>query len=143
MLELLSRNLFEKEIGGIVRIAPLRGWTVFDTSYPIIDMGFTGHNKNIRIRMVCDNWNELPPSIELLDMDGKYLASIRRDPAGVFNDSAHARTGRPFICMVGSREYHTHESHLNDHWANHSQRSGYDLGGILTQVWRAWETIQG
>jgi len=143
MLELLSRTLFDKDIRGLERISANRGWTVFDTSYPVLDVGFTGHNKDMRIRMICDNWNELPPSVELLSLKGEYLKTVNRDPAGVFNNSIHAMTGRPFICMVGSREYHTHESHTSDHWADHSHKSGYDLGGILTQIWRAWEKVQG
>jgi len=41
--------------------------------------------------------------------------------------------------MAGVREYHTHPSHTGDVWENYKDRSGYDLGGLLTQVWRVWQ----
>jgi hypothetical protein len=40
--------------------------------------------------------------------------------------------------MAGAREYHTHSSHVNDLWDNYKHRGGYDLGGILHQLWSAW-----
>lgn len=143
MHELVSRAFFDEQTKGIKRIASLREWVIFRVEYPIIDVGFTGMSKDIRIRMVCNDWNELPPSIELLTFSGNHLSDIRTDPGGVFNNSPHPFIGRPFICMIGSREYHTHSSHINDHWSNHKDMSGNDLGGILTRVWRAWEKIQG
>jgi hypothetical protein len=90
------------------------------------------------VQFTCPEWNELPPSIALLDRDGKYLSAIARDPGGVFNPGPHPMTGRPFICMRGALEYHTHPSHLNDPWGQLRGKSSYDLGGIVTQVWRAW-----
>lgn len=141
MHELVSRALFEDQLKGLVRIAGMREWTIFTIEFPIIDVGFTATNKEIRIRMVCTDWNEMPPSIELLAHSGQYLPHIRTDPKGIFNNSQHPFTGRPFICMIGSREYHTHTSHLNDHWSNYKGKPGYDLGGILTRVWNAWGTI--
>lgn len=143
MHESVSRALFDEQTRGLERIARMRGWTIFKVEYPIIDVGFSGASKDIRIRMVCGDWNELPPSIEFLAPSGDYLTTIRTDPKGVFNNSAHPFTARPFICMIGSREYHTHPSHINDHWSNHKDTPGNDLGGILTQVWNAWEKIQG
>jgi hypothetical protein len=41
--------------------------------------------------------------------------------------------------MAGVREYHTHSSHVSDAWENYKTKSGYDLGGVITQVWRAWQ----
>jgi len=145
MHELASRALFDEQIKGLARIAKMRGWTIFNVGYPIIDVGFSAAaaRKDIRVRMVCTDWNELPPSIELLAHSGEFLAEILTDPKGIFNNSKHPSTGRPFICTIGSREYHTHSSHLNDHWSNYKGKPGYDLGGILTQVWNAWEKIQG
>lgn len=143
MHELVSRALFEEQTKGMERIARMRGWTNFKVEYPIIDVCFSDVNKDIRIRMVCSDWNELPPSIEFLTFSGNHLLSIRTDPGGVFNNSPHPTTGRPFVCMIGSREYHTHPSHINDDWSKHKDKPGNDLGGILTQVWRAWGKIQG
>jgi hypothetical protein len=29
-----------------------------------------------------------------------------------------------------------------DVWDNYKSRAGYDLGGVITQVWRAWQTAK-
>lgn len=138
------RLLFVMQTSGVGdEICQLRSWQIFNRTYPIFDVGFRSSRgpASIRIRMLCDNFNELPPSIELLTLNGKFLNPVERDPAGVFNSSAHPLTGRPFICMRGSREYHTHSSHLTDSWESIRELPGYDLSGILTQVWRAWSRI--
>lgn len=143
MHELASRELFNKQTKSLVRIAAMRDWSVFTIEFPIIDVGFSAPNNDIRIRMTCNDWNALPPSIEFFNFSGEYLLTIRKDPKGVFNKSNHPRTGRPFICMVGSLEYHTHPSHTADLWSGHKGKPGNDLGGILTQVWNAWKNIRG
>ncbi len=139
MHELLSRSLFEKEAEVIARLADLRGWTVFDTQYPIVDLGFSGEDRpDLRVRMICDNWNEIPPSVQLLSMDGGPLVKLPRDPSGIFNNGPHSVTGKAFICMRGIREYHTHPSHTGDRWENYKNRDEDSLAGIATQIWHAW-----
>lgn len=139
------RLLFLMQTNGLGdEICQVRNWQIFNRAYPVFDVGFCSSRRStsIRIRMLCDNFNELPPTIELLTLDGKFLTQVERDPAGIFNSSAHPITGKPFICMKGSREYHTHSSHLTDTWESIRDLPGYDLGDILTQVWRAWSRIQ-
>lgn len=143
MHELISRSLFAEQVKGIERIARMRGWNIYGIEYPVIDVGFFGENKDIRVRMICNDWDELPPSIELLSLAGARLPVVRTDPRSVFNNSAHPVTGHPFICMIGTREYHTHTSHTTDYWDKHKIKPGNDLGGILTQVWNAWFQIRG
>lgn len=140
MHELASRALFESETEKFSpRLAESRGWIFHKTEYPIIDVSFTAKNRSgIRLRMNCSDWNEKPPSIELLALDGSILMKLPPNPTGVFNPGMHAQTGRPFICMRGSREYHTHESHLNDLWDSHRNSPDNNLGGLLTQLWHAW-----
>lgn len=144
MHELASKMLFEADTKGFNDLLiKLRGWKSFKIEYPIVDIGFLADNrKSVRVRMICDNWNEVPPSIQLLSIEGEFLSTIPKDPAGIFNGSSHPITNRPFICMRGSREYHTHSSHTTDSWEQIKGIGGYDLGGILTQVWRAWNKAQ-
>ena len=40
--------------------------------------------------------------------------------------------------MRGSREFHTHPSHLNEQWAQYRGQDGMGLIGILMQVATAW-----
>jgi putative metal binding uncharacterized protein len=134
-----SKALFDTEVEAIPQeLLDLRGWTINSKEYPILNVSFSNGTRSGRVMMVCDDWNELPPSIRFLDNAGQDLAAVSRDPAGVINVGPHPITGRPFICHPGSREYHTHSSHTGDLWDNYKDESGFDLGGILTKVWHAW-----
>ncbi len=137
------KALFDRQAGFAPALLVERGWEVFTSEFPTLDVLFTSAGRvPLRVKMGCADWNELPPSIGLLDRDGNYLLAVPRDPAGIFNPSVHPSVGRPFICMRGSLEYHIHPSHVNDPWEQLRGKSGYDLGGILTQVWRAWKKAQ-
>ena len=143
MHELASRALFEDEVKKLrPELLETRGWVLFAKEYPILDVGFTARDgAKIRLLLSCQEWNDRPPSVDLLDWDGQRLPAIQRDPAGVFNNSAHPQTGRPFICMKGVREYHTHPSHARDAWESIKGSDNFTLGGILTQLWHVWRTI--
>lgn len=138
MHSLVAQEIFADETHGLTpELFKLRGWHLYAIAFPVLDVGFRVANEvRIRIRMLCGQYNDEPPSIELLNPAGAYLASVTPDPGGVFNVSAHPATGRPFICMRGSREYHIHPSHVADRWD--AIRDQYTLGHVLTQVWRAW-----
>ena len=144
MNETAAKTLFEAQCAMIPeRLLSLREWHVYDTTYPMLEIGFRGKTRaELRVQMRCDHWNEQPPSVRLLGASGQLLTAIPRDPAGIFNQGPHPQTRVPFICMRGSREYHTHPSHLTDDWGLCRNQSGYDLGGILTQIWRAWRKAQ-
>jgi len=135
-----SKLLFDDEVGRWPPdLAASRGWVLHNTTFPVIDCEFTRAGRTpIRVRLVCTDWDDQPPSVELLNSAGQFLQSLTPNPTGVFNGSAHAVTGRPFVCMAGSREYHTHTSHLNDPWSQHRDKPGFSLGDILTKLWHAW-----
>jgi hypothetical protein len=140
MHELISRKLFDQQIAGLSeRLAQTRNWIFHCLDYPVIDCEFRNSGRTpLRLRFQCNDWNALPPAIELLNADGTALTTLPSNSTNVFNSSAHPITGRPFICMRGSREYHTHSSHTSDSWDNLKGLEAYSLGGILTQIWHAW-----
>lgn len=145
VLEQLSRAKFEGDVRRLsTRTVAHRGWAVVTAEYPILDVVF-GHAtaEPLRIRMTCDQWNDLPPSIELLSASGVHLTSAPPSVGSIFNGSAHPSTGRPFVCMRGSREFHTHSSHLGERWDGYRGKSGMDLLGILEQLWRGWKRAVG
>lgn len=143
MHEAISRSLFDEELNRLrPELLESRGWTLFSKSFPILDVGFTARDgAQLRIRLFCDNWNDLPPSAQFLDWEGRPLATIQRDPTGVYNNSPHPVTRKPFACTKGVREYHTHPSHRSDAWAAIKADPRYSLGGILTQLWHAWKDL--
>lgn len=134
-----SRLLFEDEVARFTsELLQSRQWTILERTHPVLSVLFEAPGRvPFRVRMECDNWNDCSPAVALLDKDGVLLQSL---PTGspIFNSSAHPVTGKPFVCMAGIREYHTHSSHLNDLWDNYKIRAGYDLGGILSQLWSGW-----
>lgn len=140
MHELASRALFKEQTDGFTsRLAQSRGWTFFQIEYPILDVGFAKEGRTgLRLLFNCQDWDEQPPSIQLLAMDGTFLTVLQPNPTSVFNTGLHHLTGRPFICMRGSREYHTHPSHTTDLWDSYRSHPDNNLGGLLTQLWHAW-----
>lgn len=145
MLEALSRAAFDRDVGRIdARSARMCDWTILEANYPILDVLFNHASAApLRLRLNCTDWDELPPSIELLNGEGKHLDTAPPNVGGVFNGGAHPSTGRPFVCMRGAREYHTHSSHTTDLWDNYRGTSGMDIGGIVLQLWRAWKRSIG
>lgn len=140
MHPVLSRRTFERDLQGTTpELCSERQWDLFRIEFPVVDVGFRCQNAaRLRVRFTCEDWNDIPPSVELLDYEGNFLARLDPDPTSVFNNGPHAMTGRPFICMRGSREYHMHESHKTDPWDDLRGQPKYRLGEILTQIWRAW-----
>lgn len=135
----LSKEIFDNESGSFPdKLLELRSWIINEKSYPILDVTFhSTTRKPLRIRMICDNYNEEAATIQLLNEDGTILQHAPTGH-GVINPSLHPTTLRPFICSPGSKEYHTHSSHLNDSWENYRGQSGFDLGGMLTKIYNAW-----
>jgi putative metal binding uncharacterized protein len=134
-----AKALFDRQAGFQPDLLAERQWEVLSKEFPILQVVFNSAARMpLHLRLSCPDWNDLPPSIALLDLEGRYLSVIPRDPGGVFNPGPHPTTGKPFICMRGALEYHIHPSHVNDPWEQLRGRSAYDLGGILTQVWHAW-----
>jgi hypothetical protein len=143
MHEAASRALFDEEVGRLGHeLLDSRGWILLKREYPMLEIEFSAADgARLRLRLLCNDWNERPPSVVFTDAQGQALSSIERDPSGVFNNSAHPSTGKPFICMKGVREYHTHPSHTGDAWETVRNNYRFTLGGILTQIWRVWRKI--
>jgi hypothetical protein len=140
-----AKALFDEEVAKLTpALAARRGWLLHALDFPLIDCSFTAPGRTtLRLRLQCDNWNDLPPSVGLHNADGSFLTAMPNNPTGVFNMGPHPSTNRPFVCMRGAREYHTHPSHIADAWENLKSNSSYSLGGILTQLWNAWQKGRG
>ena len=141
MLKALSKVAFDRDVGLIdPRSARIYDWTILEAEFPTLDVLFNHSTAApLRLRLDCTDWDELPPAIEILDAAGSHLKTDPPHVGSVFNASEHPHTKRPFGCMRGAREYHTHSSHTSDLWDNYRGKSGMDLGGIVAQLWRAWK----
>jgi len=138
MNEAVSRALFERDVSGLSeRLLTSRNWKLYSREFPVLDVGFRAEGRpELRLRLGVKNWNEEPASVELLNSAGEFLIQAPQHPGSVFNNGAHPATGRPFVCMAGTLEYHTHPSHVNDSWENFKNK--VTLGSLLTQLWSAW-----
>jgi hypothetical protein len=140
VLEAISRSLFEAEMARLdARTLAHRAWTVVTAEFPVFDVIFGHQATPLRVRFDCTDWNDLPPSVALLHADGRFLTTVPATTTNIFNGGPHPLTGRPFICMRGIREFHTHESHLAERWENYRGQPGNDLLGLISQIWRAWK----
>jgi hypothetical protein len=139
--EELARLNFGRDIA---RLTPLfvksRNWTLNQVQFPILDVTFDGANP-LRIRLICDSWDELPPAEQLLTVDGKPWGGPLT--ASIFHPDGHSVHHGPFVCMRGFRGYHTHSSHLTDAWSNYRDPEGNNLPGLLDQLSRAWRRNVG
>lgn len=140
MHPLLARNRFDADLRGLTQeVCELRGWKVLKREWPSLDILFTKEGRTpLRTRWRCDRWDALPPSVELLEEDGRPLGRPIRTPRSIFHDGPHPTTGLRFICMAGVREYHIHESHLDADWDALRRQNGYRLLDIVTMVWNGW-----
>lgn len=140
-----SKALFDEDVKHLTpALFERRRWTLHALAYPIISLSFTEQGRTpLRLTLQCDDWNDLPPRIRLEAPDGNPLHTLPPNPTGIFHPGPHNVTNLPFICMRGSREYHTHPSHVSDLWEPLRGQSKYTLGGIITQIWNGWEKGTG
>lgn len=61
---------------------------------------------------VPGNWNELLPNERA---PAGFMIDVARRRTRVVQPN-HPRTGRPFLCLRGVREYHSHPQHDGDDW---------------------------
>jgi hypothetical protein len=135
--EELSKRLFENDLASLTdEVAASLGLKVHSRTWPLLDVTIE-HSAPIRLKFTCDNWDDQPPAIQILSEDGS--AWTGKVPGNVFNSASHPHTKRPFICMRGSREYHS--IHTQDAWANYRGKDGMNLFGILMQLNTHWRKV--
>jgi hypothetical protein len=146
----VSRRKFDRELelirtqaAGFVEAA---AWKLIDTTYPILAVAFT-HPRSKRcvgFRFLCDDWDELPPSLSLFDLEtGEELPWEKWPQQGWSVGNPHPVTKKPFLCLPGIREYHIHSSHLSDRWDNLRGRDSYLLRYLVHRVQQRFEDTNG
>ena len=146
----VSRSKFEDDTKKLKDLEStfgmLRGWRIKLASYPALTIVLR-HNKSkreIEFRFLCDDWDDIPPSLTLHDsLSGEEL---RWDdwPKGAWaTGNQHPETGKPFLCLPGIREYHTHTSHRNDFWSGYIIKGSYRLRHIVDRVAQRFQETDG
>jgi hypothetical protein len=130
----------EKEmlLGPGKEFADANGWEIVQLEYPVLSFVFTRPTGNRRLgfRFQCDQWDELPPSLTLFDPSSpKEELTWEKWPKNGWNAAAsHKNYSKPFLCLPGIREYHTHENHQTDYWVNLRGKDSYTLLYIVERV---------
>lgn len=135
-----SKLIFGEEVGRWPPdLASTCGWIMHEVAYPVIDCEFTRPGRTpLRLKMSFDDWDDQPPSIALLSSAGALLSSLPPNLPNIYNPSAHPVTGRPFVCMAGSHEFHTHSSHLGEPWSLFRGKPGFSIGDLMSKLWHGW-----
>ena len=132
----LAKKRFDDDVKNLnPELASRLGLTVNNAEYPVWDVTVE-HTKPVRLIFTATEWDEAPPSIAICKPDGQPMTE--GIPGGLFNPGPHDRTGRAFVCMPGSLEFHTHGSHVNETWEGFKGKAGKTLTGILLQLASGW-----
>lgn len=137
MLEDLARALFNEETEGMTETHCMALQRVrFAAAFPFLELGFHAPGMvPLRIRLDAQMYNAEAPAVTLCDWEGTPFQALPCS-GGIFNHSEHPITHLPFVCMIGTNEYHTHPSHVADAWSKY--RNGRTLGSIVYQIQQGW-----
>lgn len=144
----VSKLKFDRDADGLRGIAPVLagGWDIRLAEWPTLTLLFKHprSQRTVGFTFRCDEWDDLPPSLNLFDPDTGQDLPWGRWPQGVWSvGNPHPVTGKPFLCLPGIREYHTHSSHLGDAWENYRARGTYSLPYIVHRVWQRFGETNG
>lgn len=120
------------------------GVAIVAQQYPklVVEMTHRRTGRTLRFQFDGTDWDDAAPGLALLDTDDREL-TIEAWPQGGWAIGTHPATGKPFLCLPGIREYHTHPSHLNDSWAARRARHTYSLGHIIERVRQRFQDSGG
>jgi hypothetical protein len=84
-------------------------------------------------RLDCEQFDAQPPAVAMAD--AASLAELPQEAwtTGV-SHGIHPATGKPFVCLQGTAEYHSHPSHQEDSWDRY--RNTYRLRQTITNLLR-------
>ena len=146
----VSQRKFEAEIRSLqtegADYAASKGWTLVASTYPVLAvvMRHSRSALDVEFRFSCDEWDALPPSLALHHPEDGREFTWKEWPEGGWSVlDSHPSTGRPFLCLRGIREYHTHPSHVGDFWEGYRLRGTYRLRDIVDRVHQKFEDSGG
>ncbi|MBS2937075.1 hypothetical protein KDN32_04880 [Nocardioides sp. J2M5] len=132
-----------------------RGWLLLSVGDLCVEVGFLRDvamgPRTIPVMTACvriDYWNfDLwAPSLTFIDPITREplggpppVRAPNRMDSGEVRDALidqHPETLRPFLCLPGIREYHSHPQHSGDDWLLHRHLDAGDLVVICERIWQ-------
>jgi hypothetical protein len=130
-----------------------RGWIMLRREPPLLDVAFLARlpiGGNIVpavaacIQVDFTNFDLWAPSVEFIDPVTRQYAppvvqALVEAEGGTPQNlivGGHPDTGRPFLCVPGVRQYHSHPQHTGDPWLLHRPPRGGSLAVICERIWQ-------
>jgi hypothetical protein len=129
-----------------------RGWIMLRREPPVLDIAFLARLQvgatvvtaiAACVQIDFTNYDLWAPSVEFVDPFTREYApppvqALVEVPGGAQNllVDGHPETGRPFLCVPGVRQYHTHPQHTGDSWLLHRPGREGSLAMICERVWQ-------
>lgn len=129
-----------------------RGWLMVARAETSVDVAFTakvalpGQVIDVvaaTVRFDFCNYDLWPPSVAFIDLaEGSPwmppMRAIADTPDGPRDllVNGHPNTGQPFLCVPGTREYHSHPQHSGDDWLLHRGTGAGRLASLCDLLWR-------
>jgi Predicted metal binding domain len=129
-----------------------RGWIMLRREPPVLDIAFLARlpvGGNIVpavaacVQIDFTNFDLWAPSVEFIDPISRDYAppvvqALVEVEGGAQNliVGGHPDTGRPFLCIPGVRQYHSHPQHAGDPWLLHRSTRGGSLTVICDRIWQ-------
>jgi hypothetical protein len=143
----ISAELFEEGVARLTGNPELlvdRGWLILESKHPRLTLTIH-HRATGKLRTFLfefDNWNDQPPALSIVDPDTRQPVTGTLWPQQYqsywhqsgWSNTPLITTPKPFMCMPGILEYHTHYSHVGDKWDNYKASPDYSIFGIVSQV---------
>jgi hypothetical protein len=146
----LSRELFKDGVEKLTHNAVLlveRGWLILCAEYPILRIAMRHRATGLLRVFELDfaDWNDQPPALRVMNAETGGDLDVsqwpKNPPTGTYwhggnwvSPSGLLLPGRPFMCLTGIREYHTHHAHKDDGWEQYKDLDSFTLGNIVSQV---------
>jgi Predicted metal binding domain len=95
------------------------------------------------IRLTYENYDLWPPSLTFIDVLSREpspprVRALQATPQGPSDVliAIHPSIERPFVCLPGIREYHSHPQHTGDNWLLHRPMNEGSISTISERLWR-------
>ena len=96
------------------------------------------------LQLAFHNYDFWPPSLTFIDLftgqpclpHVRAMLATDAGPADLLGNG-HPETKLPFLCLPGTREYHSHPQHSGDSWLLHRAQHSGSLATICDRVWRS------
>jgi len=149
MDSVISKKLFEQQLERVhgSDLANYLSWVLLETTYPRLRVRMSHPNGNSREFLLdFSRFDDLPPSIMLVDPDGKPIMEEGQLPqrGPHFFRYQSATSPRPSLCYQFAAEYYEwwHLGSVNV-WHALRYQPEYEVLGILSQIYQLYRKTDG